>query len=63
MAKRSPYEPKMKLDMPFSEALERFIGTDPKEMHRNILRAKKKKSLGGKKPSSGNARGRRSGDR
>lgn len=52
MAKRT-YDDKMKLDMPFSEALERFAGVDPKEMHANIKRAKKKKPPGGKKPSSG----------
>jgi hypothetical protein len=34
-AKRT-YEPTMKLDMPFGEALERFAGTSPAEMHANI---------------------------
>jgi hypothetical protein len=55
MAKRS-YEDRMKLDMPFGEALERFAKTGPKEMHANIKRAKKKKPPGGKKrkPSGGN---------
>jgi hypothetical protein len=52
MAKRT-YEDKMRLDMPFAEALERFAGTDPKEMQANIKRAKKKRPPGGKKPSSG----------
>lgn len=52
MAKRR-YDDKMKLDMPFAEALERFAGTDPKEMHANIKRAKKKKPPGGKKSPPG----------
>lgn len=39
----------MKLDMPFAEALERFIGTDPRQMHDNIAKAKKAKPPGGKK--------------
>ncbi len=53
MAKRS-YEDKMRLEMPFREALERFAGTSPKEMHANIKRAKKKKPPGGRKrPPSG----------
>jgi hypothetical protein len=48
MAKKV-YDDKMKLDMPFAEALERYAGTSPKEMHANIKRAKKKKPPGGKK--------------
>ena len=43
------YDDKMKLDIPFGEALEQFAGTNPKEMHANIERAKKKKPPGGKK--------------
>jgi len=39
--------------MPFAEALERYVGTKPAEMHPNIKRAKKKKPPGGKKPSGG----------
>jgi hypothetical protein len=42
----------MRLDMPFNEALERFIGTKSKEMHANIKRAKKKRPPGGKKAPS-----------
>jgi hypothetical protein len=42
------YDDKMKLDMPFAEALERYAGTDPKEMHANIAKAKQKKPPGGK---------------
>lgn len=55
MAKRR-YDDKMKLDMPFGEALERFIGTDPAQMHANIAKAKKAKPPGGKKakPSDDN---------
>jgi hypothetical protein len=37
------------LDMPFGEALERYAGVDPKEMHSNIARSKTKKPPGGKK--------------
>lgn len=58
MAKKRTYDDKMKLDMPFSEALERFAVTSPKEMHANIKRAKKKKPPGGKKPSSGKVEGK-----
>ena len=32
------YDDKMNLDMPFAEALERFVGVDPREMHANIAR-------------------------
>lgn len=53
MSKRV-YDDKLHLDMPFGEALERFVGTDPKQMHANIKRAKKKKPPGGKiAPSDG----------
>jgi hypothetical protein len=52
MTKRT-YEKKMRLDMPFGEALEGFARTDPEEMHANIARAKKKKPPGGKKAPSG----------
>jgi hypothetical protein len=43
----------MKLEMPFAEALERFVGVKPKEMHANIAKAKKKKPPGGDTPSGG----------
>ena len=58
MGKRT-YDDKMKLDMPFGEALTRFIGTKPAEMHANIKRAKRKKPPGGKKasPSGGQSYG------
>jgi hypothetical protein len=54
MSKRV-YEDKLYLDMPFGEALERFVGVNPAEMHANIKRAKKKKSPGGKKAPPSNA--------
>jgi hypothetical protein len=44
-------EPALGLDMPFDEALKRFIQTDPKEVEASIKRAKKKKPPGGKKKS------------
>lgn len=37
------YDDKMSLDMPFGEALERFIGTDPEETRANIERSKQAK--------------------
>jgi hypothetical protein len=50
MTKRKrTYDDKMKLDMPFGEALERFIGVKPEEMHANIAKSKKKKPPGGTK--------------
>lgn len=54
MAKRV-YDDKMRLEMSFAEALRRYAGTNPAEMHANIKRAKKKKPPGGKKrkPSGG----------
>jgi hypothetical protein len=47
----TPPEPPLGLDMPFDEALKRFIETDPKEVEASIKRAKKKKPPGGKKKS------------
>jgi len=55
MPKKRTYDDKMKLDMPFAEALERFARVDPKEMHANIARSKKKKPPGGKNAPPGNA--------
>ena len=51
----TPPEPPLGLDMPFDEALRRFIGTDPNELEASVKRAKKKKPPGGKKkaPSDG----------
>ena len=54
--KSTPPEPPFGLDMPFDEALKRFIGSDPAEVDANIMRAKKKKPPDGKKkktPSGG----------
>jgi hypothetical protein len=47
----TPPEPPLGLDMPFDEALKRFIGTDPKEVEASVKRAKKKKPPGRKKKS------------
>ena len=44
------YADKMHLDLPFSEALERFARTDPK--HAAIARAKKKRLPSGRKAAS-----------
>lgn len=53
--KSTPPAPAFGLDMPFDEALKRFIGTDRKEVEESIGRAKKKKPPGSKtrKPSGG----------
>ena len=37
-------EPKLGLDMPFSELLQRLVQTDPKEVDRSVEKAKQKKS-------------------
>jgi len=37
------YDDKMHLDMPFDEALERFIGADPEETRANIAKSKQAK--------------------
>lgn len=47
--KATPPEPPFGLDMPFDEALKRFIATDPKEVEASANGPKKKKP-GGKKP-------------
>jgi hypothetical protein len=47
------YEPPLHIDMDFDEALERFVGVTPKEMHDNITRSKKRKPPGGKPPPGG----------
>ncbi len=59
MAKRT-YSEKLHIDMPFSEALERFAGTDTREIDASIKRAKTKKPPGGKKakPSGGKVSGK-----
>jgi hypothetical protein len=55
--KSTPPEPPFGLDMPFDEALKRFIGTDPEEVETNVKKAKQKSPPGSKskrKPSGGN---------
>jgi hypothetical protein len=49
------YDDKLHIDMSFGEAVERFAGTKPSEMHSNIEKAKKRKPPGGRKhkPSGG----------
>lgn len=52
--KSTPPDPPFGLDMPFDEALKRFIRTDPDELESNIKKSKQKKPPGGKrKPPSG----------
>jgi hypothetical protein len=46
------YEDKMNLDMPFGEALERFIGTDPREVAANIAKSKAAKPVADRKLQS-----------
>jgi len=53
-------QPKFGLDMPFGEALQRFIAADPVEVDALIKRGKKKKPPGSKrahKPSGGTSQG------
>jgi hypothetical protein len=54
-------EPKFGLDMPFNEALRRFIQAKPKEVEKSIERSKqakkpKRKKPPGRKRPSGNKR-------
>jgi hypothetical protein len=37
------------LDMPFGEALERYVGTSSRELHTNVARSKKKKAAKSRK--------------
>lgn len=48
MTARPPKE-QFGLEMPFHEAMERFISVNPREMEANIAKSKKKKPPGGKK--------------
>jgi hypothetical protein len=41
--KGAKLDPPLRLDMSFEEALERFIGTDPKEVDESIERSKTKR--------------------
>ena len=45
---RKKQEGKLFLDIPFEEALSRFVRTDVKEVAASIARSKKAKPLGGK---------------
>jgi len=40
-----PTEPPLGLDLPFDEALRRFIGTSPKELAENVAASKKRREL------------------
>jgi hypothetical protein len=40
------------LHMPFGEAMQQFIAVDPKEMHANIAKSKKKKAARKPDPSA-----------
>ena len=51
MTKR-PYEDKLHIDMPFDEALERFIGTDPAEVAANIAKDKAAKPPAARKQAA-----------
>lgn len=43
-------EPKLGLDMPFSELVQRLVQTKPKEVERSIEKAKQKKNAPVKRP-------------
>lgn len=45
---KKPYEEKLFIDMDFGEALERFAGTNPKEVAASIAKSKRVKPPGGK---------------
>lgn len=49
MMARPPKDPTMGLNMPFSEALERYSAVSPDDVAANVARSKKKKPPGGKK--------------
>jgi hypothetical protein len=53
--KRHRPDERLHIDMPFGEAVERFAGVKPAEMHANIKRSKTKKPPGGKKAPPGYA--------
>ena len=42
------YEEKLFLDIPFGEALERFAGTEPKQVTASVAKSRKAKPPGGK---------------
>jgi hypothetical protein len=45
-------EPKLGLDMPFGEALERFVRVKPHEVDRSVEKSKQTKPSAGKKPKA-----------
>lgn len=49
MTARPPKDIFLGLDMPFGEALERYIGVNPKELAANVAKDKRKKPPGAKK--------------
>ena len=49
MIARPPKDPMMGLDMPFNEAMERFVSVNPRELDANVDRSKKKKPPGAKR--------------
>jgi hypothetical protein len=53
MTARPPKDVFFGLDMPFGEAMERYVGVNPKELDANISKTKKKKPPGGKKAKPG----------
>jgi hypothetical protein len=50
MTKGVKHPSPLRIDMGFNEALERFVGTKPKELDALIVRAKSKKPPGEKAP-------------
>ncbi len=56
MTARPPKEVFLGLDMPFGEALERYIGVNPKELEANIAKDKSKKPPGAKKKKAPGAK-------
>ncbi len=54
MTGKKKYEPPLRLDMKFVEALERFAETGKKEVGASITRSKKNKSPGRKAPTTKN---------
>jgi hypothetical protein len=55
-------ENKLELDMPFSEAMERFIGTSVKETQDNIDRSKQKKPPAAKRKKRKATGGKKAGE-
>jgi hypothetical protein len=53
MMARPPKEEFFGLDMPFGEAMERYVGVKPTELEANVSKAKKKKPPGAVKVKPG----------